>query len=115
MFTHPDQPEWILGVESSDDGRFLLASIFRGTNPENQLHVLDMTQPDANLRALADDKFLHSATKFRNPSLHPMASYGISQFQKSGTRGATSYHPDMLRNALPFPEADRPTDLASDF
>ena len=67
------------------------------------------------LRALADDKFLHSATKFRNPTLHPMASYGISQFQKSDTLGATSYHPDMLRNALPFPEVGRPKDLASDF
>jgi prolyl oligopeptidase len=59
VFTAPDQPEWILGVTTTDDGRFLTLSIFRGTFPENQLHVLDMTGPDTAFVALADDFTAH--------------------------------------------------------
>jgi prolyl oligopeptidase len=55
VFTDTNEPEWILGVEPSDDGRFLLATIFRGTFPENQLHVLDMSADDATLVPLAND------------------------------------------------------------
>jgi len=55
VFTAPDQPEWILGITPSDDGRYLVMHIFRGTFPENQLHVLDLTRDDATLVALADD------------------------------------------------------------
>lgn len=55
VFTDPTQPEWILGVEPSDDGRYLLVAVSRGTNPENQLHVLDLAHEDAGLLPLADD------------------------------------------------------------
>jgi prolyl oligopeptidase len=59
VFTAPDQPEWILGVTTTDDGRFLTMTIFRGTFPENQLHVLDLTRPDAAFVPLADDFSAH--------------------------------------------------------
>ena len=36
--------------EVSDDGRFLIISVFAGTAPQTQLHVLDLTEPDAALR-----------------------------------------------------------------
>jgi len=55
VFTAPDQLEWGVHVKSSDDGRYLLMNISRGTFPENQLHVLDLTRPDAELIALAGD------------------------------------------------------------
>ena len=55
VFTAPDQPEWILGITPSDDGRYLVMHIFRGTFPENQLHVLDLTRDDAMLTPLAGD------------------------------------------------------------
>ena len=55
VFTAPDQPEWILGVFTTDDHRYLVMRISHGTFQENQLHVLDLTRPDATLVALADD------------------------------------------------------------
>ena len=55
VFTAPDQPEWILGITPSDDGGYLVMHVFRGTFPENQLHVLDLNRPDATLTAFADD------------------------------------------------------------
>jgi len=55
IFTAPDQPEWILGVFTTDDHRYLVMRISRGTFQENQLHVLDLTRPDATLVPLADD------------------------------------------------------------
>ena len=55
VFTAPDQPEWILGITPSDDGRYLVMHVFRGTFPENQLHVLDLGRDDATLTALAGD------------------------------------------------------------
>ena len=55
VFTAPDQPEWIPHASRTDDGRFLIVTISRGTFQESQLHVLDMTAPDATLRPLVDD------------------------------------------------------------
>jgi prolyl oligopeptidase len=55
VFTAPDQPDWILSVSASDDHRYLLMRISRGTFQENQLHVLDLVDPDAELIALAGD------------------------------------------------------------
>ena len=55
VFTAANQPEWIPHVSTTDDGRFLLVTVSRGTYPENQLHVLDMTAADSTLQPLADD------------------------------------------------------------
>jgi prolyl oligopeptidase len=55
VFTASDQPEWIPHASRTDDGRFLIVTISRGTFPESRLHVLDMTSPDAALRPLVDD------------------------------------------------------------
>jgi prolyl oligopeptidase len=55
VFTAPDEPEWIIEVDATDDRRYLVMSIFRGTFQENQLHVLDLVNPEATLVALAGD------------------------------------------------------------
>jgi prolyl oligopeptidase len=55
VFTAPDEPEWIPHVSTTDDGRHLVLEISRGTFPENQLHVLDLTRDDARLRPIAAD------------------------------------------------------------
>ena len=39
----------------TDDGRFLVISIDRGTFPEAQVHVLDLEDPEAGFRALVAD------------------------------------------------------------
>src|SRR5947209_14139782 len=55
VFTAPHQPEWLLSVFTTDDHRYLVMRIAHGTFQENQLHVLDLTRPDAALVPLADD------------------------------------------------------------
>jgi len=55
VFVAEDQPEWIPGVGRTDDGRFLVVWIARGTFPENQLHVMDLTATAPSLRPLVDD------------------------------------------------------------
>jgi prolyl oligopeptidase len=55
VFTDATQPEWIIAISPTQDGRFLLLNIGRGTFPENQMHVLDLSDDSASLVALADD------------------------------------------------------------
>jgi len=55
VFTAPDEPEWILDVNATEDHRYLVMRISRGTFQENQLHVLDLTRTDASLVPLAND------------------------------------------------------------
>ena len=55
VFTAMDEPDWFLGVATTDDHRYLVMRITRGTFPENQLHVLDLVRPDPSFVALAGD------------------------------------------------------------
>jgi len=55
VFATPDEPEWLPGAEVSDDGRYLVVTVARGTFPENQLHVLDLEDPAAGFVALVGD------------------------------------------------------------
>jgi prolyl oligopeptidase len=55
LFELPEEPSWIPYAEVSDDGRFLVISVSAGTATENQLHVLDLTDPDARMTALVGD------------------------------------------------------------
>src|SRR6266498_4185832 len=48
------EPDWFPFATVSDDGRYLIIFIERGL-PENQLHVLDLTEPGASFRALVPD------------------------------------------------------------
>ena len=50
-----DHPDWYPAVRVSDDGRFVIISVFSGTAPQAQVHVLDLTEPDAALRPLVGD------------------------------------------------------------
>ena len=48
------EPDWMPWVQVSDDGRYLIISIERGSS-ENQVHVLDLADPDAVPRPLVPD------------------------------------------------------------
>jgi prolyl oligopeptidase len=48
------EPDWNPYAVVSDDGRYLIISIDRGTS-ENQVHVLDLEDPDASIRQLVAD------------------------------------------------------------
>lgn len=55
VFAMPDEPDWIPQAGVSDDGRFLIISVTVGTAPQNQVHVLDLAVPGAELTALVGD------------------------------------------------------------
>jgi prolyl oligopeptidase len=56
VFSTPEEPEWAFEPEVSDDGRVLVVSIGRGTDPENRIYVADLTNgvETAILRPLLD-------------------------------------------------------------
>jgi prolyl oligopeptidase len=55
VFAAPDEPDWLPYAEVSDDGRFLIVTIEKGSVFENQLRVLDLQDPAATLRPLVGD------------------------------------------------------------
>jgi prolyl oligopeptidase len=55
VFSAADHPDRVAHISATDDGRFLVVSVARGTFPENQLHVLDLHDPDARVRPLVAD------------------------------------------------------------
>jgi prolyl oligopeptidase len=42
IWERPDEPEWYVGAQVSDDGRFLIISISEGTSPKNRLSYVDL-------------------------------------------------------------------------
>jgi len=55
VFAAPDQPEWLPEAEVSDDGRYAVVTIMRGTFPERQIHVIDVHDPAGGMRPLIPD------------------------------------------------------------
>jgi prolyl oligopeptidase len=55
VFAAPDEPEWLPDASVTDDGRFAVITINRGTFPESQLHVIDIEHPHGGLRPLVAD------------------------------------------------------------
>lgn len=47
IYHRPDQPDWGFGAEVTEDGRYLVISVSRGTDTKNGLFYLDLRQPDA--------------------------------------------------------------------
>ncbi|HEX7195303.1 MAG TPA: prolyl oligopeptidase family serine peptidase [Candidatus Limnocylindria bacterium] len=57
VFATPEQPEWVYEPEVTDDGRLLVVSIWRGTDPTNRVHVADLSGgvEAATVRPLLDE------------------------------------------------------------
>jgi prolyl oligopeptidase len=55
VFASPENPEWYPQAQVTDDGRFLAISVFAGTAPQARIFVLDLSDPDAQLRPLVGD------------------------------------------------------------
>jgi prolyl oligopeptidase len=47
VYERPDQPDWGFAPEVTDDGRWLVISVWMGTDRRNRIHVLDLGDPDA--------------------------------------------------------------------
>jgi prolyl oligopeptidase len=45
IYQRPDQPSWIVNATVSDDGRYVLLTTYRGSDNNNQLHVIDLEDP----------------------------------------------------------------------
>ncbi|RXH58923.1 prolyl oligopeptidase family serine peptidase [Granulicella sibirica] len=48
IFDRPDDRELNMGCAITDDGRYLIISQSRGTSPNNQVTIKDLTQPDSS-------------------------------------------------------------------
>ncbi len=57
VFATPEQPEWVYEPEVTDDGRLLVVSVSRGTDPTNRVYVADLSAgPEtATVRPLLDE------------------------------------------------------------
>ncbi len=55
VYHPPDQPDWLPGAQVSDDDRYLIVSVSRGTSSEQRVEVLDLDQPGASFVALVPD------------------------------------------------------------
>ena len=47
VFRFPKEPTWGVSADVSEDGRWLFATVGRGTDPENHLYVADLGDPHA--------------------------------------------------------------------
>lgn len=45
VWERPDQPEWYVNAEVSDDGEFLVLTISEGTSSKNRLYYMDLDDP----------------------------------------------------------------------
>jgi prolyl oligopeptidase len=55
VFGRDDHPDWYPQARVTEDGRFLVITVFAGTAPQAQIHVLDLADPAAGLRELIGD------------------------------------------------------------
>ncbi len=55
VYERPDQPDWGLGAEVTDDGRWLLISQSEGTERKNRLFVKDLGRPGAKVEPFLND------------------------------------------------------------
>jgi prolyl oligopeptidase len=53
VFSTPDQPDWFPIAEVSEDGRFLVITVQRGTDPRTHVLVADLQVSDSEFRPLA--------------------------------------------------------------
>jgi prolyl oligopeptidase len=55
VFAAPEEPDWLPDATVSDDGRFVIVSITRGTFPETRVRLLDLEDPAGGYRDLVGD------------------------------------------------------------
>ena len=60
VYARPDQPDWSINAEVSDDGRYAVFTVGEGTDQRNRIHVLDLGSGDApaldgEVRPILDD------------------------------------------------------------
>jgi prolyl oligopeptidase len=56
VFERPGEPELIITADVTPDDRFLVVTLVDATDPETEIHVLDLEAPDAVWRALVPER-----------------------------------------------------------
>jgi prolyl oligopeptidase len=54
IYERPDQKEWLFNAEVTDDGRYLIISVQRGTDPKNRIFYKDLADPRSKVVELLD-------------------------------------------------------------
>jgi prolyl oligopeptidase len=54
VFQRPDQPEWYLGAGVSEDGRWLIISAGKGTDPKTRVYLQDLSKPGSAVEPFLD-------------------------------------------------------------
>lgn len=54
-YERPDHKEWGFGGRVTEDGRYLVVNVWRGTEPRNLVFVRDLEQPAAEMRELISE------------------------------------------------------------
>ncbi len=54
VYERPDDKEMSVGGNVTDDGKFLIITVGKGTAPMNMVYYKDLTRPDAKIAALVD-------------------------------------------------------------
>ncbi|HST29932.1 MAG TPA: prolyl oligopeptidase family serine peptidase [Chthoniobacterales bacterium] len=54
IYERPDQKEWLLNAEVTDDGRYLIITVQRGTDPKNRIFYKNLVDPKSNVVELLD-------------------------------------------------------------
>jgi len=55
IYERPDNKELGFSGNVTDDGRYLIITVWQGTSPKNRLYYKDLTQPDSPVVKLLDD------------------------------------------------------------
>ncbi|WP_257309264.1 prolyl oligopeptidase family serine peptidase [Geothrix fuzhouensis] len=54
IYQRPDQPEWYIGGSVTDNGRWLVITCGKGTNPESSLFLKDLSKPGSPVEPFLD-------------------------------------------------------------
>lgn len=55
IYERPDQKDWLFGGNVTEDGRYLIISVFQGTDNKNRVYYKDLQAKDAQVVKLLDD------------------------------------------------------------
>ncbi len=55
VYERPDQKEWFFSGNVTEDGRYLIISVFQGTDVRNRVYYKDLQAKDASVLKLLDD------------------------------------------------------------
>jgi prolyl oligopeptidase len=54
IYERPDQKEWLFSAEVANDGRYLIISVQRGTDPKNRIFYKNLADPNSKVVELLD-------------------------------------------------------------